>query len=71
MGREEIIPSVADLPRPPITLPINGGDYERPDPDLIERLYAVSSATASAILGMPFARSAILGMLFTRTPLCP
>jgi regulator of RNase E activity RraA len=50
MGREETIPSVADLPRPPITLPINGGDYERPDPALIERLYAVSSATASAIL---------------------
>ncbi len=39
------------LPRPDnITLPINGGDFSRPDPLLIEQLRGVSSATASAML---------------------
>jgi regulator of RNase E activity RraA len=33
-----------------ISLPIDGGRVTRPDPALIERLYAVSSATASATL---------------------
>src|SRR5919206_2250520 len=40
------------LPAPSIAreLPIAGPPYERPDPALIEKLYEVSSATASAIL---------------------
>lgn len=50
MAKQHQIPSVADLPRPDITLPISGPPYERPDPGLIERLYEVSSATASAML---------------------
>lgn len=50
MGRERPIPSVADLPRPEITLPITGAPFNRPDPELIQRLYEVSSATASAML---------------------
>ena len=50
MGIERSIPSVAELPRPNITLPISGPPYERPDPELIRRLYEVSSATASAML---------------------
>ncbi len=50
MSAERPIPSVAELPRPAITLPISGPPYERPDPELIRRLYEVSSATASAIL---------------------
>lgn len=36
------------LPSPGITLPIAGPGWERPNPELIERLRVVSSATASA-----------------------
>jgi regulator of RNase E activity RraA len=50
MSAERSIPSVADLPHPAITLPISGPPYERPDPELIHKLYAVGAATASAIL---------------------
>ena len=40
-----------DLPKPDnIELPIDGGAVQRPDPELIERLYEVSSATAAATL---------------------
>lgn len=40
-----------ELPRPDgIQLPISGPDFKRPDPALIEKLYDVSSATASATL---------------------
>ncbi len=38
------------LPNPGVTLPIVGPSWERPDADLIQRLQAVSSATASAEL---------------------
>ena len=38
------------LPAPPITLPITGPAYERPDPELVRQLYQVGSATASAHL---------------------
>jgi regulator of RNase E activity RraA len=38
------------LARPDITLPIRGPEFARPAPDLIGKLHAVSSATASAIL---------------------
>jgi regulator of RNase E activity RraA len=38
------------LPAPPITLPITGPAYERPDPELVRKLYEVGSATASATL---------------------
>jgi regulator of RNase E activity RraA len=37
------------LPQPDITLPICGPEFKRPDPDLVARLHAVGSATASAI----------------------
>ena len=44
--------SLISLPAPGIAreLPIAGPPFERPDPDLIRRLYAVSSATASAVM---------------------
>src|SRR5437764_11070490 len=38
------------LLRPNVTLPISGPPFARPAPDLLRQLYAVSSATASAIL---------------------
>ena len=38
------------LPAPPITLPIAGPAYERPDPEIVRKLYEVGSATASATL---------------------
>jgi regulator of RNase E activity RraA len=38
------------LPRPDVGLPINGGSFQRPDAELVRQLYAVSSATASALL---------------------
>jgi regulator of RNase E activity RraA len=38
------------LPKPDISLPISGPAFERPDPQLIEQLHAVSSATASAMM---------------------
>jgi regulator of RNase E activity RraA len=46
---EEQITSVDTLPRANIEIPISG-TVERPDSALIERLYEVSSATASAML---------------------
>ncbi|MGH2560002.1 MAG: ribonuclease activity regulator RraA [Thermomicrobiales bacterium] len=38
------------FPRPDVTLPIEGPPFERPDPELIRQMHAVSSATASAML---------------------
>ena len=38
------------LPTPEIELPISGPAFQRPDPALIDKLYGVSSATASAML---------------------
>lgn len=38
------------LPTPDIELPISGPAFQRPDPALIDKLYGVSSATASAML---------------------
>jgi regulator of RNase E activity RraA len=40
------------LPTPPISrsLPISGPSFARPDPNVIEQLYQVGSATASALL---------------------
>src|SRR5262245_49869325 len=40
------------LPTPGIsrTLPISGPPFERPGPDLIQKLYGVGSATASAMM---------------------
>jgi regulator of RNase E activity RraA len=39
-----------ELPNPGIELPIAGAAWTRPDPSMIEQLYKVSSATASAYL---------------------
>jgi regulator of RNase E activity RraA len=39
-----------DLPRAAISLPIDGGPVQRPDPDLVKQLEQVSSATASAMM---------------------
>src|SRR5579862_9350411 len=36
--------------RPPVELPIRGAQFERADASLIEAMYGVSSATASATL---------------------
>ena len=38
------------IPPTSVQLPIHGPEFQRPDPDLIKRLYGVSSATASAML---------------------
>lgn len=38
------------LPSPDISLPISGPPFERPDPQLIQQLYRVGSATASALM---------------------
>lgn len=38
------------LPRPDISLPQHGAEYQRADPLLIQQLHSVSSATASAML---------------------
>lgn len=38
------------LPMPDIALPISGPPFQRPDPALIEKLYGVGTATASAML---------------------
>lgn len=43
-------PTFEPLPSPDISLPISGPPFERPDPELIQQLYNVSSATASAML---------------------
>lgn len=45
-------PNYADieLPSADLDLPIDGGAFKRPDPDLISQLERVSSATASAML---------------------
>lgn len=42
----------AGLPPPAISkaLPVSGPSFARPDPDLIKKLYAVNSATASALM---------------------
>jgi regulator of RNase E activity RraA len=39
-----------DLPRAAMSLPIDGGPVQRPDPDLVKQLEQVSSATASAMM---------------------
>lgn len=46
------LPTIASgtLPRPDVTLPIQGPDFQRADATLIEQLRGVSSATASAML---------------------
>lgn len=38
------------FPRPNVSLPIEGPPVQRPDPELVRQLQAVSSATASAML---------------------
>jgi len=38
------------IPPTSVSLPISGPEFQRPDPELIKRLYGVSSATASAML---------------------
>ena len=42
--------TATNLPRPDITLPQRGPEFQRPDPLLIQQLHSVSSATASATL---------------------
>ncbi|HWQ13831.1 MAG TPA: ribonuclease activity regulator RraA [Roseiflexaceae bacterium] len=49
MAEEQYI-SVDQLPRAEITLPIDGGHVTRPEPALIDQLWHVSAATASAAL---------------------
>jgi regulator of RNase E activity RraA len=41
---------MTSLPRPDITLPLHGAEFQRPDPVLIQQLQQVSSATASAMM---------------------
>jgi regulator of RNase E activity RraA len=48
MAREDF--SHIKLPSPDIQLPISGPPFERPSADLIQQMYDVSSATASAML---------------------
>ena len=51
MPRPEPTLALPELPRPDnLELPVEGGPVTRPDPELIEQLKGVSSATASANL---------------------
>lgn len=63
-------PWIPQLPAPAIskTLPISGPPFERPDPQLIEQLYAVSSATASAVLHKMGLRQSFIQGPLPRTP---
>jgi regulator of RNase E activity RraA len=56
------------LPAPPITLPIVGPAFERPDPELIRQLHQVSSATASAALHKLGIRHTFMKGPITRQP---
>jgi regulator of RNase E activity RraA len=42
--------SQIEIPKASIGLPIDGGPVQRPDPDLLDQLAGVSSATASAMM---------------------
>jgi regulator of RNase E activity RraA len=66
MARERITP-VHELPVPDIRLPISG-EVARPERELIERLHAVSSATASAMLHKMGVRYTFLQGPLPRTP---
>lgn len=61
-----------DNTRPPkpdtIELPIDGGPFQRPDPALIEQLYAVSTATASAMMHRMGVRQTFIHGPLPRTP---
>jgi len=58
------------LPAPAIArkLPVRGPDFARPDPEIIKRLEAVSTATASAILHRMGIRQAFIAGPVTRQP---
>jgi regulator of RNase E activity RraA len=66
----ESIPHISTLPPPAIAkdLPIAGPSFTRPDPALIEGLYAVSSATASATLHKMGVRQTFIEGPLPRTP---
>jgi regulator of RNase E activity RraA len=66
----ESIPHISTLPTPDIAreLPIEGPPFERPEPALIERLQAVSSATASATLHKMGVRQTFIQGALPRTP---
>jgi regulator of RNase E activity RraA len=66
----ESIPHISTLPTPDIAheLPISGPPFERPEPALIERLHAVSSATASATLHKMGVRQTFIEGPLPRTP---
>ncbi len=56
------------LARPDIALPIRGPEFARPDPGLINRLHAVSSATASAIMHKMGVRQTFIQRPIARQP---
>jgi regulator of RNase E activity RraA len=56
------------LPSPGVTLPIGGAAYQRPSPDLLRQLHAVSSATASAGLHQLGVRRTFIHGPQTRQP---
>lgn len=66
MTRENTAP--AALPAPNLALPIEGPQFERPDPELIRQLHAVSSATASAMLHKLGVRRTFIQGPTTRRP---
>jgi regulator of RNase E activity RraA len=59
---------LSQIGAPPIVLPIHGQAPARPDPDLIRQLYAVSSATASALLHKVGIRHTFIHGPTTRQP---
>jgi len=59
---------IPDLPMPDINLPIHGPQFDRPDPDTIEKLKCVSSATASAMLHRMGVRQTFIEGPIARTP---
>ena len=62
--------AVAALPAPAIsrTLPIRGPEFARPDKKLVERLKAVGSATASAVMHRMGLRQTFIAGPVTRQP---
>jgi regulator of RNase E activity RraA len=56
------------LPSPGIQLPITNGSFARPDPEMVKALYAVSSATASAIMHKLGIRQTFIEGPVTRNP---
>jgi regulator of RNase E activity RraA len=64
----EVFDKSSLIPPTSIQLPISGPDFPRPEPELIEKLRGVSSATASAMLHKLGIRQTFISGPLPRTP---